>query len=195
MSSAYNLDGIKTQIKKDLARSKFILDAWKAVSFPTKKDGKPFANFGKNFSGASYRADPYAMQAGENMLRVGGWCDDMNLGYIYSDVPMYELVEYVKDENMLAKKQNYMPKQTCLEQVYKYDLDDAKNAISRKIARLEKRVKELSEQLENADQIFHAYLDAYGTAQKTLSDSVSQWSNKDLYYLVRDTVKERYPYC
>lgn len=42
MANYYNLDGIKTQLNKNLSREKSLLEAWKKVTFPTKKDGTPF---------------------------------------------------------------------------------------------------------------------------------------------------------
>ena len=46
MSSYYNLDGIKTELNKRIAVEEFYLKQWEAVTFPTKKDGTPFANMG-----------------------------------------------------------------------------------------------------------------------------------------------------
>lgn len=43
MASYYNLDGIITELKKRNAEDRAKLEAWEAVTFPTKKDGKPFA--------------------------------------------------------------------------------------------------------------------------------------------------------
>ena len=64
----YNVDDIKTNMKKDLAKAKAFCAAWQAVTFPTKKDGKPFSNMSKNISGAKYTMEQYAMQDGEYEL-------------------------------------------------------------------------------------------------------------------------------
>ena len=127
MSNYYNLDGIKTALKKDLVKKNALLAEWENVSFPTKKDGTPFKLMSKNISGATYFAETYAMQPGEYKLRVSCWAD-MN-GYVSDEIDAHNLVRYLTDESMIAKTQNYQPKQTYLEQVYTYDIGDIKNAL------------------------------------------------------------------
>ena len=49
MSKLYNLDGITTQIKKNLDYCETQLKAWESVEIVTKKDGTPFKTMSKNF--------------------------------------------------------------------------------------------------------------------------------------------------
>ena len=42
MSNYYNLDGIKTELEKQIEETTAKLEAWENVTFPTKKDGTPF---------------------------------------------------------------------------------------------------------------------------------------------------------
>lgn len=193
MSEYYNLDAIKTGIEKDIAINTAYLEAWKKVSFPTKKDGKPFSVMSKNISGARYSMESYAMQAGEYELTVTAFCKAA--GYISDTVKAHELIRYMKDESMKAKTENYQPKQTYLEQVYTYDLDDIKKAIADRIAYLESYISDLKAQKASAEKVFRNFRNAYENAMKQLETDCSEFSHKDLFYAVRDCVKSRYPYC
>ena len=192
MSEYYNLDAIKTGIEKDIAINTAYLEAWKKVSFPTKKDGKPFAVMSKNISGARYSLESYAMQAGEYELTVTTFCNAA--GYISDTVKAYELIRYMKDESMKAKTENYQPKQN-LEQVYTYDLEDIKKAIADRIAYLESYISDLKAQKASAEKVFRNFRNAYETAMKQLETDCIEFSHKDLFYAVRDCVTSRYPYC
>lgn len=193
MTNFYNLDAIKTSIKKDIAINSAYIDAWKNVSFPVKKDGKPFAAMSKNISGARYEPKKYLLSAGQYELTVSTFCKDA--GYVSDTINASELVKYLKDESMKAKTQNYQPKQTTLEQVYTFDLEDIKNAVAARIAYLESYVDDLNKQLAKSAKVFSAFRDAYKNAMKTLETETSEFSHSDLFYAVRDCVKERYPYC
>ena len=114
-NNCYNLDGIMAQLRKYEAEARAKLEAWERVTFPTKKDGTPFKIMGKNISGATYYTPEYAMQPGEYKLRVNAWCKES--GYINSEIDVYNLVKYLKDDKKKEKTQNYQPKITCLEQV------------------------------------------------------------------------------
>ena len=105
MAGKYNLDEIKTEIKKDMARNSAFIEAWERVTFPTKKDGKPFAVMSKNISGAKYTLESYAMQPGEYELTV--YTHAPACGYIYDTIKAHELIRYMKDEKMIAKTKNY----------------------------------------------------------------------------------------
>ena len=52
----YSLDGIQTEIKRQIERTKCLIEKWEKVTYPTKKDGAPFKNMSKNFDGATYTA-------------------------------------------------------------------------------------------------------------------------------------------
>lgn len=188
----YNLDGIKTSLNKELAVCEEALNAWKNVTFPTKKNGGEFAVFSKNINGASVNAISYAMQPGKNELTVTfnvpmqGWKQDT--------IRLYELVKYLKNEKQIAKTANYLPKEPYLEQAYKFDLEDTKEAIKNRINYLEQRIAELKESLGKADNAFNAFKSAYASALQELKENCGADDNT-LFYAIRDTVKERYPYC
>lgn len=190
---AYNLDEIRTTINKDIAINKAYAEAWKKVTFPTKKDGTPFANMSKNISGAKYSPVSYAMQPGEYELTV--FTQTFSAGYIHDSINVYELVRYLKDESMIAKTENYMPKQSYLEQVYKFDLDDIKSAIAMRIEYLESYVADLEKQLAKLDKVYANFRNAFDNAVKSLQNDTKEFSHNDIYYAVKDTVINRYPYC
>ena len=189
----YNLDEIKTQLKKEISENKAFAEAWEKVTFPTKKDGKPFAILSKNISGAKVTAEPYAMQSGENELTVYTSCKEC--GYINDSIKLYELVRYLKGEGMKANTENYMPKQSYLEQVYRFDLEDIKKAVANRAKHYRDRAADLERQNEQAERIFTKFRKAYAEALADLEDSTEQFSHKDLFYAVKDTVLSRFPYC
>ena len=189
----YNLDGIKTELQKRLSEHETILKCWLDVEFLTKKDGSPFKNMSQNFKNAKYVKNEYSINNHEYILKVGGW-DDRN-GYINDSIHCYELVKYLKDETRINKIDNYMPKETLLEQVYKFDIEDIKNAVNNRITYHADYVEELKEQIENIDMVYNEFKTAYGDAIKTLKNNTSNYKHNDLYNLVFHTVKERYPYC
>ena len=96
---------------------------------------------------------------------------------------------------MKAKTENYQPKQTFLEQVYTYDLDDIKKVIADRIAYLESYISDLKAPKASAEKVFRNFRNAYENAMKQLETDCSEFSHKDLFYAVRDCVKSCYPYC
>lgn len=188
--NAYNLDGIKTEIRKQIEDNRALLEAWEKVTFPTKKDGSPFKAMCKNISGASYFT---ALQAGEYKLRV---CASSSAsGYISDEINAYELARYIKDDAKKAKPQNLQPKQQYLEQLYTYDLDDIKTAVSARIEYLKRCAAQLEAQAAKAEAVYMAFRDAYGAALATLAEESGKAENSTLYHMVLDTVSRRYPYC
>lgn len=189
----YNLDEIKTTMKKDIARYSALAEAWERVTFPTKKDGKPFANMAKNIDGAKYTLESYAMQAGEYELTV--YTQAPVCGYIHDSIKAYELVRYLKDESKIEKKDNYLPKQSYLEQVYRFDLEDIKKAVADRAEYFREYVADLEKQLAAVDGIFHAFRDAFAAALSQLEKDTAAFKHCDTRYNVKKTVLDRFPYC
>ena len=97
----------------------------------------------------------------------------------------------------MQKTENYMSKESCLEQIYKYDLEDIKEAVNNRIKFLKENIESLKKQLEIADKAYIAFRKAYEDAMNVL-DNVTE-TKKDEYSFLKsnilETVKERYPYC
>lgn len=199
MNGFYNLDGIKTELAKNLAEAKAKKEAWEKVTFITKKDGKPFSILGKNIVGAKVECSRTYMQAGENVLKVH--TNDEKYHYVSDEIDIYTLVKYLKNEKQIAKTQNYMPKESYLEQVYTFDLDDIKEAVQERISYLENRIVSLGEQIKRAEKVYSTFKAAYTSAMAELEincntdDPAYTGSKNDLFYMVKDTVIERFPYC
>lgn len=69
MASCYNLDGIKTSLKIEIEEREAILKVWENVTFPTKKNGEPFAVMSKNINGATYKKADYGLSANNVELK------------------------------------------------------------------------------------------------------------------------------
>lgn len=198
MNGYYNLDEIITELKKELEKHIEFLGAWKKATFPTKKDGTPFANMQKNIDGAKI-GNAAMCQPGEYNLTVDA--HTKTSGHVHDTIDIYNLVKYLKDPAQIAKTQNYMPKQPCLEQVYSYDLEDIKQAVSMRINYMVRRIESLKSQIEKAENVYTAFRNAYATAIDELKANCNTQDvgysdgKNDLFYAVKDTIVNRYPYC
>lgn len=188
----YNLSGILGNLEKEIDREESIVAAWEGVSFPTKKDGKSFAQMGKNISGARYNLESYAMQPGEYELSVTAWSKKQ--GYVSDTIKAHSLVKYLKSDAMRAKTQNYMPKQSYFEQVYRYDLDDIKAAVRDRIERGRATVAALKKSMERAEGAYKAFADAYTSALKQLAKDSGKGEESTLYYSILETVEKHQRY-
>lgn len=199
MSNYYNLDGIITELKKELRKTEAFIEAWQAVTFPTKKDGTPFKQISKNIKGATYATPSYSINSQNKDLTVyTGHIKD--IGYTNDTIPCSEILRYMKDKNKLAKTENYAEKINYLEQLYIYDLDDIKEAIKDKIIRLQHKKESLKNQIVKVEHIYKQFRTAYSNAEHELKEECNALSNgynegASLYYMILNTVKERYPYC
>lgn len=199
MSKHYNLDGIKTELNKKISEHKSIIAAWENVTFPTKKDGKPFATLSKNIVGATLRNKEYTLQPCKELF-VCVW-DEFN-GYVTDTIDCYELVKRLTDENKLAKTQNYAPKQSYLEQHYNFDLDDIKHAICERLDYKKARLETLEKELFILDEAYTNFKNGYSKLLETLRKDVATAGNvgfsegtNDIYYMIKDTILDRFPYC
>lgn len=189
-----NVDGIKTEINKEIELNKSLLEAWEKVTFSTKKDGKPFANMAKNFEGAKYQPNQYSLQS--------AWCYELKItvctrlsGYQTDVINCYEYLKYLKGENKKSKTENVCPKERMLEQIYKYDLEDIKQAIEERKKSLAEKIDSLNRQLANVEKVYNNFAEAYKKAIKQLEEDTNSRQDTALYYNVFDTITKRYPYC
>ena len=186
------INDIKKNLEKEIDSATAFLTAWFAVTFPTKKDGTPFANMSKNINGAKYTLDAHAMQPGEYRLTV--YTQSNSSGYIHDEICCYNLVKYLRDADKIKKTYNYMPKLSMLEQVYKYDLDDIKKAVADRIEYHEKRIQSLNEQLSRVEKAYNDFEAAYGEILDKLQEACNtndiSYSNgrNDLFYAIKDAV-------
>lgn len=191
MADYYNLDEIITELKKRNAEDRAILAAWEAVTYPTKKDGKPFARMAQNISGAKYAAEAYTLQPGEMAVTVTTWGADYGVGYVSDDLHAYTTADRMTDAQQ-AKPGNLLPKVPGLKQIYSFDLDDIKAAIAARCAQLRKRIATREDQIEQAAGAYYAYKRAYAAALDALA--IRTGKDTTLYSAIRDTVAAHYPY-
>lgn len=175
-----------------IAETEALLKAWKAVTFPTKKDGAPFASMAKNFNGAKYEKWPFAMQEGEYQIKVDTYSEYRGRKeYISDTISVYELVKYLNDE-MKAKTENYLPKLPMLEQVYKYDLNDCKKAITQRIEELEKNLAIYKKQAEIMGNAYSTFEHNYTMALRKLATDTLKNEDSCLYSDILDAFKKSY---
>lgn len=181
-----NIEDIEKEMDKRIAETGAFLEAWQNVTFPTKKDGTPFKNMSKNFKGAKFVPNPYAMQAHENELEI--YACARNTGYIKDTISCYEIVKYMSNSDKPTRKpENLAPKVSMLNQIYIYDMEDIKEAIANRIEYLANRLEDLKKQKENAKTAFTNYKKAIEEVRKNLAKDTFKNENNDLYYLILDT--------
>lgn len=195
MANLYNLDGIVTELKKCNAQDRAILAAWEAVTYPTKKDGKPFARMAQNISGAKYTAEAYALQPGEMKVSVTTWGADYGVGYVSDDLHAYTTADRMTDAQQ-GKSGNLLPKVPGLKQIYLFDLDDIKAAIAARCDQLRERIAARENQIEQAAEAYNAFKRAYSAAMDQLAAMTGKdFGGATLYHAILDTVTARYPHC
>lgn len=195
MANLYNLDGIVTELKKRNAQDRAILAAWEAVTYPSKKDGKPFARMAQNISGAKYTAEAYTLQPGEMKITVTTWGADYGVGYVSDDLHAYTTADRMTDAQQV-KPGNLLPKVPGLKQIYLFDLDDIKAAIAARCDQLRERIAAWENKIKQAAEAYNAFKRAYSAALDQLAAMTGKGTgNTTLYTAIRDTVTARYPHC
>lgn len=195
MANLYNLDGIITELQKRNAQDRATLAAWEAVTFPTKKDGKPFVRMTQNISGAKYAAEAYTMQPGEMAVTVATWGADYGIGYVFDNLHAYTTADRMTDAQK-TKPENLLPKVPGLKQIYLFDLDDIKAAISARCDQLRERIANRENQIKQAHAAYSTFYAAYGAALDQLAAMTSKdFGGATLYHAILDTVSAQYPHC
>lgn len=193
MANYYDLDGIITELKKRNAEDRVKLEAWEAVTFQTKKDGKPFARMQQNISGATYEKEPYTLQPCNVRLHVSACGKEHGVGYVADDIRCYALVKYLK-EPFRSKTQNYQPKESTFDQTYKFDLEDIKLAVEERKKQLRGYIATREKQIAAAPTALKHFRDAYAKALEALAEDTGKAESATLYNMICDTVISRYQY-
>ena len=195
MANCYNLDGIKKNIEKEIDCYQCMKKEWESVKFPTKKNGEPFSIMSKNFENATYIGNTYLEQGDKGKvlnptLKVC-FCTNLS-GYHKDELFLYEYIKYMDKNKFIGKREK-----NTFNEVYVYDLEDIKQAVKDRIEYLEKYINSLKKQLEIADNAYNTFKEAYKNAMEVLNKATETTENtySTLKSDIRDTVKERYPYC
>lgn len=181
----YSLEDIQGTIRTEIAENEALAAAWKAVTYSTKKDGKPFAIMAKNFNGATYRRRTYATYSYESELYVNA---RVGSKYISDSINAYEYAKYIKPEDLRRKKkQNYLDND-----IYVLDFEDFKAAIQHRIEKLTENANDLKAQLEKVSVAYEQFASEYQTAlsnlKATLGAGDSDYDSQP-YILIRDLVQ------
>lgn len=180
-----NLNDIQNELKNRINENNAKIQLWKNVKYPVKKNGDYFQNVAKNFENATYKPDYIAIQSGEYKLYVRN-----NQAEDY--INCYELVRYLKDEEMIKKTENYLPKSPYLHQVYKYDVDDIKKAIQQRINNLTAENISLNKQLEMSQDIFNRINENVNNIISILNNECKEKSfYNSIGYMLTDYCKNR----
>lgn len=153
----YQVENLKKEKEKMLAQYKAFKKAWESVTFPTKKDGTPFKNLSKNFSGARYYIGAYSITNCNYMLDVYTSVNYKNAGteYISDSIYCSENLKYVK--NVKIKPENIRKQGTYVEDQYLYDLEEIRNIlIPKRIGYYEKMIKKIEDELSQFGSIVAA---------------------------------------
>lgn len=197
MSNYYDLNGIKSELKKRIDKNESFLQAWKNVEFCSKKDGKPFKNMQQNIINAKYDRK-YSLN--EYKLTVYTSPTSIN-GYMHDSIDCYKTVNQYNENDSLFKNKPENIKNSVYHNTYVYDIDDIKQAVNDHIIQLEKEITELKKQLDNADIIYTMFKTEFTAAMDLLDNICKQVSNSDnryhadIYYMIKDLFFERFPYC
>lgn len=195
MANCYNLDGVKKSIEKEIDRCQCMKKAWEKVTFPTKKNGEPFAIMTKNFENVIYNGDTHLNQGykGKVLNPTLKICFYTGLsGYCKDELFLYEYVKYMDNNKFIGKREK-----NTFNGIYIYDLEDIKQAVKNKIDYLEKYINSLNRQLEIADNAYNTFKEAYKNAIEVLNNATETTENT--YNMLKsnicDTIKNHYPYC
>lgn len=160
------LGDIKRKIELEIKEKKMILRAWENVTFPTKEDGTPFKIMQKNIKGATYKTDRYAFRECEKDLYINTHSPDC--GYTIDKIQAHDVVRYMKNNKAKEKPENIAPHEPLLEDIYVYDLDDIKEAVSAHIEYLKEEIILLNKQLQNVEKSYNAFETSYEKCKKRI---------------------------
>lgn len=141
-----SLEQIKMDLKKDISDNKLKVEAWKKITYPTKKDGTPFKIMSKNFDGATYGKRNY----------------DSNLLYLEITIECHRNnSQYWIDDNIYCGDK------------YKEDtLEEIKEKVLERIKYLKNEIKSKEDQLEIIDSTYEEFKNSYNTMCQRLKDSI-----------------------
>lgn len=192
--NCYNMNGIKTELEKELSSCYTLKSAWEKVMFPTKKDGSAFKVLSKNIMGAKLHQNEYNPTYGENELTV--YANDRLNGYINDTIYCWCLVKDIpENDNRHNKPENVVYRSNSgYYDVYSFDIQDIKKAVETRIAYCDAQIKSLENQLVNLERAYIEFKESYSKAVSRLNEIFPE-TYATAKLAIIDTVKERFPYC
>lgn len=182
---SYEIENIIKKLERAITEEEAKRDAWKAVKIVTKKDGKPFAAFAKNFDGARVTFPAYSL-GGEKELTVTTW--NPATGYISDAINLYEVLNaYARNEKAEEKPENIKRNGPGVADYYVYDVEDAVAAIAHRIAYYEDVIEENKKALATARATLDKFFTLYYNALADLKEKAAP-----LYYEARSAAANIY---
>lgn len=172
----YAIKTIREDLERELSRQKAFCEAWKAVTRNYKKDGTPFANMAKNFSGCELSTISYLTYAYEKELTV--YTHTSPGGYIDDSIRTYEnITSYDKDNKGFPEDRI----QKCGYNKYvELTADEIWERIQEHINYLESRIQEYEKSLADLESTFESVTSAVKDAVSTME------KGSPLYYAITD---------
>lgn len=202
----YKLNNLIQELKTKKEDLQAILEAWEAVTFPTKKNGAPYAVLSKNINGAHITTESYNIKGVEDDLEVyaSRGCKIVH-GYYESKISLYHSLEPLsKNERWLsdtdkemrakatAKPQNVFKRGYCIKDAYVFDLEDIKEAIKERIEYIKERITQTDWDIKNAEAIYNKFATAATELFKELESETKAKGSTALYYAIRDIIRGIY---
>jgi len=192
--NCYDMEGIKTELKKELSSAKTFKRAWEKVTFPTKKDGSVFKILSKNINGAKLHQNEFNPTYGENELTV--YTQDPMNGYVHDTIYCYCLVKDIpENDDRRNKPDNVVYRSSSgYYDLYSFDIQDIKKAVETRIAYCAARIDSLEKQIANLERAYIEFRESYSKAVSRLNEIFpEQYATAKLAII--DTVNARFPYC
>lgn len=149
----YMVENLKKEKECDLVKAVAFKAAWEKVTFPTKKDGAPFKNVSKNFSGAKYYIDAYSITDCNYILEISAVVNHPGGGreYVSDSIYCSENLKYMKNP---INPDNIRKQDVFVEDQYLYDLNEIKNIlIPRRIKYYTDQIHKLEAELQSFDKV------------------------------------------
>ena len=163
----YNLDGIQTEIKREIERTKCLIETWGKITYLTKKDGTPFKNMNENFNGATY-----AKKYNNPELSICGWSKFS--GYEHDYIFCYET------------KYDHGANTTIF-----YNMEQIKEKINDRIDDLKDNLVSLEKQLEVSNKAYTEFQEVYNNMRnqlKKLSGCENEKHENTLFHAIYGTI-------
>lgn len=173
----YQITEFLKKLERQAQRSRDELKAWEGVKIVTKKDGKPFANFSKNFEGCKVNTEIYSFNTNDKKMivyfkSVGG-CD-------YSSLDCYDTGKEAEKHEDISRR---YARGAWGSVGYLLTVEEMAERIENKKAHIKKYIKETEEAIKN----FEKAVDIIRKAGEEIE--ALEKENTTLYYTARKMAK------
>ena len=174
----YNLEEIKKELETRKDSKKEALKMWRAVQIKTKKDGSEFKQLTRALEGA-FEIYEY----GWRRLAVYYWTPAR--GYEKDTIDIYGYIDELPKEDPRSELPHTIG---CLRSKYDFTAAEVREAINKRIRKLQEDIVSLNAQIKKADFLYTRYREAVEEAERTLSEATKNGIfNNSLYHLITET--------